>query len=47
MAFTENVLFVSSGVICWSLLPSLLPGELSMGRDSDGFFSTGKVSIVS
>ena len=39
MAFTENVLFVSSGVIYWSLLPSSLPGELSMDRDSDGFSS--------
>ena len=48
MAFAENILFVSSGVIYWSPPPSSLPGELSMDkRDSNGFFSTGKVCIVS
>ena len=46
--FVENALFKSSGVICWSPPPSSLPGELSMDkRDSDGFFSTQKVCMVS
>ena len=40
--------FKSYGVICWSRLPSSLPGELSTAkRDSDGFFSTQKVYMVS
>ena len=44
LAFLENASFQSSGAICWSLLPSSLPGELSMAkRNSDGFFSTFKV----
>ena len=35
-------------VICWSPLPSSLPGELSTAkRDSDDFFSTRKVYMVS
>ena len=46
--FTENTSFKSSGIICWPPLPSLLPDELSRDkRDSDGFFSTRRVCIVS
>ena len=46
MAFTENASFKSSGVICWSPLPSSLPDELSMDkRDSNGFFSTRMVCM--
>jgi hypothetical protein len=38
-----NASFKSSGVICWLLPPSSLPGELSVDkRDSIGFFSTLK-----
>ena len=41
MDFAENALFKSSGDICWSPLPSLLLGQLSVDkRDSDGFFSS-------
>ena len=48
LAFPENTLFKSYGVICRSPLPSSLPGELSTAkRDSDGFFSTRKVYMVS
>ena len=48
VAFAENALFKSYGIICWSLPPSWLPGELSMDKqDSDGFFSTRKVCVVS
>jgi hypothetical protein len=37
--FAKNASFKSSDVICWSLPPSSLPGELSMEkRDSNGFF---------
>ena len=39
MAFAENTLFKSSGIICWSRLPFSLPGELSMDRgDNNDFF---------
>ena len=48
LAFPENASFKSSGIICWSPLPSSLPGELSTAkRDSDGFFSARKVYMVS
>ena len=48
LAFPENALFKSYGVICWSPLPSSLPGEFSTAkRDSDGFFSARKVYMVS
>ena len=38
--FCWNVSFKSSGIICWSLLPSSLPGELLMDKqDSNGFLA--------
>ncbi len=44
VAFAENTTFKSSGVICWSLPPSSLLGELSMDKkDSNGFFSRSVV----
>ena len=37
--FVENILFKSSGEVCWSHLPSSLLDEFLMDkRDSDGFF---------
>ena len=48
VAFAENALFKSSGVICWSPPPSSLPSELSMDKqDSNGFFSTRIVCMAS
>ena len=48
MAFAENALFKSSGVICRSSLPSSLSDELPMDRkDSDDFFSVRRVCTVS
>ena len=45
MAFAENASSKSVGIICQ---PSSLPDELPMDKwDSDGFFSTRKVCIVS
>jgi hypothetical protein len=32
VAFAENALLKSSGIICWSPLSSLLPEELSMDK---------------
>ena len=32
MAFAENASFMSYGIVCLSLLPSSLPGELSMDK---------------
>ena len=46
--FAENASFESYGIICWSLTPSSLPGELSTDKqDGDDFFSTRKVCAVS
>ena len=43
----KTLWFKSSGIICQSPLPSLLPDELPMDRiDSDGFFSTQRVCTV-
>jgi hypothetical protein len=48
VAFAENALFKSSGVICWPLPPFSLPGELSMDNgDSNDFFSIRRVCMVS
>ena len=48
VAAAENALFKSSGVICWSPPPSSLSGKFSMDkRDSDGFFSTRRVCMIS
>ena len=36
VAFAENSLFKSYGIICWSPLPSLLPNKLLIDKqDSD------------
>ena len=44
--FAENALFKSSGTICRSLLPSLLPNDLSVDKkDSNNFFSMQRVII--
>ena len=46
--FVENILFESSGDICWPSLPSLLLDQLSTDkRDSGGFFSRKLVSRTS
>jgi hypothetical protein len=46
-AFAENISFKSSGIICWSPLPSSLPGKFSTDkRDSTGFFSTQKACMI-
>ena len=48
MAYTKNTLFNSSGIICRSPPPSLLPNDLSMDeRDSDNFFSMQRVHTTS
>ena len=48
MTFTDNASFKSYGVICWSLLPSSLPNDVSMDkRDSSNFFSTQRVCMSS
>ena len=46
--FAENTSFKSSGDICWSLLPPLLLGQLSVDKqDTDGFFSSRLVCRTS
>ena len=48
VAFAENALFKSYGVIYWSLPPSLLPNDVSIDkRDSNNFFSTQRVCVSS
>ena len=42
-----NALFKSSGVIYWSILPSLLPDHDELSKDDSGFFSTLIVCVVS
>ena len=39
MTFIENALFKNSGVICWPLLFSSLPDELSIDKNNN-FLST-------
>ena len=48
VAFPENALFKSSGVICWPPRPSSLTDELSMDkRASNGFLLMRRVHILS
>ena len=48
VAFAENALFKTFGMICRSPPPSLLPNDLSMDkRDSNNFFSTQRVCMSS
>ena len=48
VALDENALFKSSGIICQSLLLSLLLDELpSDRRDSEGFLSIKVISVSS
>ena len=48
VAFARNTSFESYGIIYWPPMSSSLPGELLMDKwDSNGFFSTRKVCVVS
>ena len=48
VAFSENALFKSSGIICQSPLPSSLSNDLLMDKgDRNGFFSTQRVCMSS
>ena len=48
VAFIDNVSLKCSGIISWSLPPSLLPDDLSIDkRDSNNFFSPAWLAIAS